>query len=170
MNISRKLERIEFVTKIIIRKATISDSHIISQLISNNAKALLQDDFEDGGLDFFLRTANNQSIKDYMEQGFIYWVALIDSNIVGVVAIKDFRHLFHLFVDKKHHKKGIAKLLWDEVFKCSLKVNEKKKFTLNSTTYALPVYERWGFLTTDKEQMRQGIRFTPMELVVKVET
>lgn len=157
------------MANIIIRRATVSDSHIISQLISNNAQVLLQDDFAEGGLDFFLRTANNQSIKEYMEQGFIYWVATIDSKIVGVVAIKDFSHLFHLFVDKDHHKKGIAKKLWDEVFKCSLSESDKKKFTLNSTSYALPVYERWGFVTTDKEQERHGIRFTPMKLDVKVE-
>lgn len=149
-----------------IRKATVSDSHIISQLISSNAQLLLQDDFEDDGLNFFLNAVKSISIKEYMEQGFAYWVAVIDDEIVGVVAIKDFRHLFHLFVDKNHHKKGIAKQLWQEVLKYSLSHGSNGTFTLNSTSYALPVYEHWGFVTTDDEQIRHGIRFTPMKLVV----
>lgn len=149
-----------------IRKATVSDSHIISQLISSNAQLLLQDDFEDDGLSFFLNAVKSTSIKEYMEQGFAYWVAEIDSEVVGVVAIKDVSHLFHLFVDKNHHKKGIAKQLWQEVLKYCLANDSNGIFTLNSTSYALPVYQNWGFVITDEEQIRHGIRFTPMKLVV----
>lgn len=154
------------MTSTTIRKATVSDSHIISQLISSNAQSLLQDDFEDDGLNFFLNAVKKTSIKEYMEQGFAYWVAEINDEIVGVVAVKDFSHLFHLFVDKAHHKKGIAKQLWQEVLKYSLANDNNGMFTLNSTSYALPVYQNWGFVTTDEEQMRHGIRFTPMKLVV----
>lgn len=154
------------MTSTTIRKATVSDSHIISQLISSNAQLLLQDDFEDDGLSFFLTAVKSTSIKEYMEQGFAYWVAEIDSEVVGVVAIKDVSHIFHLFVDKAHHKKGIAKQLWQEVLKYSLANDSNGIFTLNSTSYALPVYQNWGFVTTDEEQIRHGIRFTPMKLVV----
>jgi N-acetylglutamate synthase-like GNAT family acetyltransferase len=154
------------VDSITIRKATTSDSQRISELISRNAQSLLQDDFENDGLDFFLNTVNHRAIKDYMEQGFPYLVAQSDKNIVGVIAMKDCSHMFHLFVDKAYHKKGIAKKLWQAIFDHSLKNGNSGVFTLNSTSYALPVYERWGFSTTDKEQSRHGIRYTPMKFVV----
>lgn len=153
--------------QITIRKATVNDSTEISALISRNAKSLLIDDFEGDGLTFFLNAVSARSIRDYMEQGFRYMVALASQEIVGVIAVKDNRHMFHLFVDKDHHKKGIAKLLWDHISRDSIESGKTDKFTLNSTSYALPVYERWGFNVTDEQQTRHGISFTPMELIVE---
>jgi len=160
-------ERIEFVASITIRKAKTSDSQRISKLISRNAQTLLQDDFENDGLAFFLTTVNHRAIKDYMEQGFSYLVAQSEGEIVGVIAMKDYSHMFHLFVDKAFHKKGIAKQLWQAIYQHSIENGNTGKFTLNSTSYALPVYQRWGFSTTDEQQSRHGIRFTPMQLVLE---
>lgn len=154
------------MASITIRKAKMSDSKTISDLITRNAQSLLQDDFENDGLDFFLNTVNHRAIKDYMEQGFSYLVAQQEDDIVGVIAMKDYSHMFHLFVDKVHHNKGIAKQLWQAIYEQSLERGNRGTFTLNSTSYALPVYERWGFLTTDEQQSRHGIRYTPMQLVL----
>jgi len=155
------------VQQITIRKATVTDSSEISALISRNAKSLLNNDFEGDGLAFFLNAVSEQSIRDYMEQGFNYMVALDRHQIVGVIAIKDYRHMFHLFVDKAHHKKGIAKSLWDKISEESITIGHTDKFTLNSTSYALPVYQRWGFNTTGDLETRHGISFTPMALEVE---
>jgi len=154
------------VQQITIRKATVTDSSEISSLISRNAKSLLNDDFDGDGLVFFLNTVSDQSIREYMEQGFNYVVALVRHEIVGVIAIKDYRHMFHLFVDKAHHKKGIAKQLWDNISRDSIARGNTEIFTLNSTSYALPVYQHWGFNRTDDLQTRHGISYTPMELIV----
>jgi len=154
------------VQQITIRKATVTDCLEISELISINAKSLLNDDFDDDGLAFFLNAVSAQSIREYMDQGFRYVVALARHEVIGVIAVKDHRHMFHLFVDKDHHKKGIAKQLWDHISAYSIDKGQTKKFTLNSTSYALPVYQRWGFNTTGEQQTRHGISFTPMELVV----
>lgn len=155
------------MTSITIREATFADSKAISDLISRNAQSLLQDDFENGGLAFFLSTVEQRAIREYMDQGFSYLVAVDNTKIVGVIAMKDYSHMFHLFVDKVHHNKGIAKQLWQAIYQHSVKHGNRGKFTLNSTSYALPVYERWGFVTTDEQQSRHGIRYTPMELLVE---
>lgn len=155
------------MASITIRQAVIADSKIISDLIARNAQSLLLDEFEEGGLDFFLRTVEHRAIRDYMEQGFSYLVAQEGNDIVGVIAMKDYSHMFHLFVDEQHQHKGIAKKLWQAIYEHSLKQGNRGKFTLNSTTYALPVYERWGFSTIDEQQCRHGIKYTPMEFVVE---
>lgn len=153
---------------ILIRKASLTDSAQISALISRNAKCVLCDEFVDDGLTFFLNAASEQSIREYMGQGFRYLVALERDIIVGVIAIKDHSHMFHLFVDQAYHNRGIAKQLWDEISEYSIEKGNTQVFTLNSTTYALPVYERWGFNVTGELQTRHGISYTPMELVVEV--
>ena len=149
-----------------IRKGIIDDSVEISSLISRNSKVLLADDFEDDGLDFFLRSVEAQSIREYMEQGFRYLVAEYNDVIVGVIAIKDFSHMFHLFVDKDYHQRGIAKMLWQDMRSYSFEKGNRGFFTLNSTTYALPIYQRWGFEITSEAKRAYGIRYTPMKLII----
>ncbi|NRA55287.1 MAG: GNAT family N-acetyltransferase [Gammaproteobacteria bacterium] len=150
-----------------IRTATANDSAEISALISRNTKMLLNDDFDEDGLEFFLRSVETQSIREYMDQGFFYLVAQEAKRIVGVIAIKDNRHMFHLFVDQNHHKCGIAKMLWEQMKAHSLEQGNDGTFTLNSTTYALPIYQRWGFEVISEAKHAYGIRYTPMKLVVK---
>ena len=37
-------------------------------------------------------------------------------------------------------------------------------FTVNSSTYALPVYMRFGFVRTAPTQESKGLRYNPMQL------
>jgi len=82
------------------------------------------------------------------------------NKIVGVIA--GFRgHINLLFVDKAHHRKGIARQLFNalsEDFK-----NCVKKITVNSSPYAVEAYKKLGFKNTGGEQVKNGIRFYPME-------
>lgn len=39
---------------------------------------------------------------------------------------------------------------------------EKQVFTVNSSPYAVKIYEHLGFRATDSEQTVNGLRFTPM--------
>ena len=39
---------------------------------------------------------------------------------------------------------------------------DKQKFTVNSSPYAVKIYEHLGFQATDTEQLVDGLRFTPM--------
>jgi len=155
------------VQQLQIRTATVKDSHEISALITRNSKALLNDDFDNGGLDFFLRSVETQSIREYMDQGFFYLVAEEEQSIIGVIAIKDNSHMFHLFVDQNHHQRGIAKMLWQQMREQSIERGNNGEFTLNSTTYALPVYQRWGFEVISEAKRAYGIRYTPMKLVLE---
>lgn len=147
-----------------IRPARLTDSADISRLISRNCQQLLMDDFEGDGLEFFLRSVEERAIREYMEQGFEYLVAEINDQLVGVIAVKDYSHMFHLFVDMAFHQRGIARQLWQQMKQLSLSKGNSGRFTLNSTTYALPIYQRWGFKVTGEKAQRFGINYTPMAL------
>ena len=86
------------------------------------------------------------------------------ANWWGVIAVKDYSHMFHLFVDRDFHKRGIAKQLWSHMKQRSLDRGNNGRFTLNSTTYALPIYLSWGFVVTGDKEQRFGINYTPMVL------
>ncbi len=86
-----------------------------------------------------------------------------DDKIIGILAISVRNHISLVFVDKNYHRKGIATALFNEIYN-RVKLNNGEKIKLNSSPYALPFYERVGFVATDIEQIRNGIRYTPMEL------
>ena len=58
---------------------------------------------------------------------------------------------------------GIGRTL----FELALKNNTSGKMTVNSSPYAVEIYRHFGFVNTDVEQVTNGIRFTPMELIIK---
>ena len=64
-----------------------------------------------------------------------------NENIIGYISVKDKSHIYHLFVALQYQKKGIAKLLW----KSAMEVCKATRYTVRSSLYAVPVYQRFGF-------------------------
>jgi GNAT superfamily N-acetyltransferase len=94
-----------------------------------------------------------------------YHVAEVDGEIAGVVAVRDGAHLFQLYVAEPLHGRGIAARLWDTARRDARARGNPGRFTVNSSRYAIPVYERFGFVATDALQIKDGIAFLPMLLV-----
>ena len=82
----------------------------------------------------------------------------------GVVAVRDSSHLYHLFVDASFQRRGLSRLLWDHARAVVGEANPGY-FTVNSTPYAQPVYERFGFVATGPRVETKGIAFVPMRWV-----
>ncbi len=94
------------------------------------------------------------------------WCCYIDGKIVGVIATRDISHVSLLFVSKEYQRMGIAKELFQTV-KHSLSNQNITKITVNSSPYAVPIYEHIGFVATSIELENNGMRYTPMEYNIK---
>ena len=68
------------------------------------------------------------------------------------------QHIGGFFVRGDYHRNGIGRALF-EAMKAEY---EKQEFTVNSSPYAVEVYRHLGFTATDSEQLKDGIRYTPM--------
>lgn len=97
------------------------------------------------------------------------WGFYENNSIIGVIGTCNHFHISLMFVHKDHHNKKIATQLFNEVV-ADLK-NEKYQtpivLTVNSSPYAVKIYERLGFKATDGEQENKGIRFTPMKMTIE---
>ena len=100
---------------------------------------------------------------DYLAQLIIYG-AYDGERLVGVIATRSGgTHIALFFVLGEYHRRGIGKMLFNTVLnKCGA-----DRLTVNSSPYAVPVYHRLGFSDTITEQTVNGIRFTPMELIIR---
>ena len=85
--------------------------------------------------------------------------AFIDNKLVGIIATRsEGTHIALFFVDKKYQKQGIGKQLFQTILNTNI-----DKITVHSSPYAVSIYHKLGFHDTDKEQIVNGLRFTPME-------
>ena len=116
----------------------------------------------------------NKSFEDYlrvkydevssdMETGHKkLWGYYQNGEIIGVIATRDISHIALMFVDKRHHRQGIARQLLNNVL---AEINDSAgiaQMTVNSSPYAVMIYERLGFTKTDGPQEKGGIIYIPM--------
>ncbi len=112
----------------------------------------------------FLAENSAEGVQGFIDSGIVYHVAEIDGVVIGFVAMRDRKHLFHLFVDRDWHRRGIARRLWDVARQSAMDAGGDGVFTVNSSNYALPVYEKFGFVRTAPTQEAKGLRYNPMRL------
>jgi GNAT superfamily N-acetyltransferase len=84
-------------------------------------------------------------------------------ELIGLLGVRPPCHIALFFVDKKYHRKGIARCLWETMLADEGIIGGSGFVTVNSSPYAVEVYRRLGFVPTDVEQTVNGIRFTPMK-------
>jgi GNAT superfamily N-acetyltransferase len=86
-------------------------------------------------------------------------------ELVGVLEMRRPDHLVLLFVDARYQRRGVARELWRRALaRCRVERPDLRRVTVNSSRYAVPVYERLGFRATGGERVQRGVRFVPMVL------
>jgi GNAT superfamily N-acetyltransferase len=95
--------------------------------------------------------------------------AEISGEIVGVIGVRDWSHVFLLFVRGDRQGKGIAKSLLAEALQlCKTVKPDLAKITVNSSPNAVGAYRRMGFVPMSEEQLTNGIRYVPMTLTLSL--
>lgn len=149
-----------------IRAATADDAQEISALIAGVAHYFTVHPEGEGAEDFF-ESIQPSAIAGYIaSRDYIYAVAHVENELAGVVAIRDKNQLFHLFVAPRFQRRGIARRLWSYAKASAFRAGNANAFTVYSTPYAVPVYERFGFEATGPRVENHGIAFVPMKLEV----
>jgi GNAT superfamily N-acetyltransferase len=147
-----------------IRQALPDDAEAISALILRVAHYFtLKPNGE--GAEQFLKSVSPEAIRGYIgDPGLHYLAAFDEGQLVGVAAVRHGTHLFHLFVAPERQRQGIARQLWQAARAAALAAGHDQGFTVNSTPYAVPIYQRFGFRVTGPRVEKNGIAFVPMRM------
>jgi len=147
-----------------IRAVNNNDIKNIYQLVKSLSHFYLKnkgDALPEWFLSTLTESAFSERIKNSEYSNFAYEE---NDKVLGYISIKNNQHLYHLFVAENHHKKGIARKLWDHVTQhCQSKI-----YTLRSSLYAVPIYRKFGFIESNIIQNKDGISFQEMELHYRV--
>jgi GNAT superfamily N-acetyltransferase len=130
------------------------------------------------GAEAFMQSISPKAIEEYLHRDdFSYIVATMPPDqdqpeqgrqVIGVAALRDDEHLYHLFVDPEWHRRGVAKQLWAYLQSHAMQESGYKGyFTVNSSVYAVPVYQALGFYVLSKVEHKNGIAFVPMRWSVE---
>lgn len=145
-----------------IRTATPEDAPAISALVSSLSGYFLADPDHPEAAAAFFRTITPEAIAGFIEGGrFVYHVAEDGGRLAGAVGVRDGSHLYHLFVDERFHRRGIATRLWEHAL---AEAGYPARFTVNASLFAVPLYERLGFTAAGDAVVKDGIAFQPMVL------
>jgi GNAT superfamily N-acetyltransferase len=141
-----------------IREATLNDAPEISELIRSLAHFFTIDP-TGAGADRFLENISPEAIAGYIDSDEFYYLVVVDNKtIVGVGAVRNASHLYHLFVREGYQGQGIARKLWNNL----VPKLTGHPITVNSTVYAMPMYAKFGFKVTGPKVEVDGIAFVPM--------
>ena len=153
-----------------IRHARAEDANAISALIQSVAHLFTLHP-EGKGAEDFLQSIQPPAIASYIQSAnFLYIVGFIDRELAGVVAIRDKTHLYHLFVAAEFQGRGLARQLWQHAKEEAVFAGNVRRFTVNSTPNAVPVYERFGFRATGPQVETKGLASIPMEMNLEEKT
>ena len=145
----------------------------IKQLLNNEKdEALLfvkrvfieseDDSYTKKGIETFCNFVDNKKIT----KSFKVYGAFEDNVLKGIIATDSpKKHICLFFVDKVSQGKGIGK----ELMSIIINKNENSYITVNSSRYGVPIYEKLGFVKIEEEKEQDGLKFTPMKLVLKDE-
>lgn len=147
-----------------IRPLQESDIPSVARLFRALAQEFIVHESPPDGAERFLRENDEDGLRAHLARGHVYHVAEIDGELAGFIAVRERSHLFHLFVDQRWQRQGVAHRLWEVAQAKSLEGGPLPAFTVNSSNHALPVYEAFGFVRTAPMQCVKGLYFNPMAL------
>jgi GNAT superfamily N-acetyltransferase len=136
----------------------------VSQLVEEVFDSLVAPDLVAEGVEEFKRHITPEVLRGKVADENTFILTAKDGrDIVGVIAIKENRHIFLFFVREDLQGMGIAKELFSlALWRCRRDNPGLAGITVNSSPYAVPIYKRLGFVPTEPEKVINGVRHTPM--------
>lgn len=111
-------------------------------------------EYSEEGVEEFRNTLDDESFIGKLK----FYGAFMNDELSGVLAMREPQHISLFFVKAEHQQKGIGRKLFERMKKDYV----LKSFTVNSSPFAVKIYEQLGFSAASSEQVIKGIRFTPM--------
>ncbi|HEV2538823.1 MAG TPA: GNAT family N-acetyltransferase [Frateuria sp.] len=148
-----------------LRLARPEDVQAVSRLARRVARRWILPEQEPAAGLALLERLGTRTLRERMRDGQRFHLAWVDGTLVGIAAMRGDSHLVHFFVGTRWQGRGIARRLWQRAMADAVRRAGTRRFTLNATRMAVPVYVRFGFAATGPEGLSpNGIRSTPMAL------
>ena len=133
-------------------------------------------EFESGivgkdGMESFSRFINDDTLYTVFLNGGFPVIAAFDGDVmIGVAAVRSGPHLSLLFVEGCYQQMGVGTALLDYFREWLLQTRSWLKgptLTVNASSVGKGFYRKLGFKDTGPLSVKDGIEYTPMELLLR---
>jgi GNAT superfamily N-acetyltransferase len=153
-----------------LRAAAPEDAGAISALVTSLARELVVGEYTAAGREAMLASMTPAAIARLFTpvEGAPRFVLLVAEDpagrLIGVAVTRDDAHLYHLFVARDWHGRGVGRRLWERARAGCVARAGTRRFTVCSSSFAREVYLRFGFRPTGPAEERGGVISHPMAL------
>lgn len=154
-------------TDFVFRPAYADEYETVMGLVWKTFLRFEADEYHEEGVKNFQDFITNETLKKLYDTGqYPIFVAVYHNQIVGMISLRCRTHISLLFVDAAYHYRGVGRSLIQ--YACAYILNQLHDFkvTVNASPYAVGFYHRLGFVDTELEKETDGIRYTPMSLML----
>ncbi len=124
--------------------------------------------YEPDGCQAFLAYILPEAIAARQSDGCSAIVAEWESEVIGVLELRDFSHISMFFVDPEFQCSGIGRRLLTRAVTLSCKARpELAELTVFAAPCAVEAYRHLGFAAAGPETVESGVRFMPMRIKLR---
>lgn len=117
------------------------------------------------GVQEFYRYSQPSAFHARQQTDHFALISVTQDQVVGMIEVRENHHVSLLFVAPEFQRRGIAKeLLHRALLLCQANEPRLSEISVNSSPYAVLIYEKLGFRRTGEQQLSNGISFIPMAL------
>jgi GNAT superfamily N-acetyltransferase len=139
----------------------------ISDFIRRVYDEFVAGDYSEEGNRVFYDWIEPSKMADRQRRQNTLLVAMVDSEIVGMVEMRDRNIISLLFVDKRCQGRGIARRLIERSLHNCLGADPRvDRLCVHASPFSIPIYRKLGFVETDVMQEQFGIKYLPMEMMI----
>ena len=147
------------------RPLSTKDTLEVSELVARVFNEFVAPEYSSEGVQAFHCYIQPSAFRARAQANHFSLITLKQDKVVGVIEMRDHNHVSLLFVAPEFQHRGIAKELLRRALQiCRDNEPSLSEISVNSSSYAVPIYERFGFLRAGGRQVRNGISFLPMVL------
>ena len=110
------------------------------------------------GVETFKGIASVDSFLDRMSKDNTTLVYEENGRVIGVIELKEGRHISMLFVSPDYQKKGVGR----ELFSAILPFVRAETITISASLNSVPAYMKYGFTCAGDPDVKAGLVFQPM--------
>ncbi len=143
-----------------------SNTESVCQLVDAVFQRFEAPDYSAKGIAEFAKYNTPGAMAQRIADNHRALLAISGEQIIGVIELRNLQHISLFFVKEQYQGKKIGRALWEQAYQICIKANPSfQQITVNSSPYAVSIYERLGFSRTGPDQMKSGIRYVPMTFI-----
>ncbi|MGE8504765.1 MAG: GNAT family N-acetyltransferase [Pseudomonas sp.] len=143
-----------------IRKLTESDLEAVSALCISAFMAAVAPSLSPQGVATFTQIAAPDSFAKRMAGDNLMLVFVQENQVLGVIELKEGRHVAMLFVDPQQQSRGIGR----QLVAAALAHARSEVVTVSASLTSVAAYERYGFSRAGEVSESAGLVYQPMTI------